>query len=65
MEKQIGEAAGRVWQTLSKGPVAPAQLPKVAGLSADVVNQAIGWLAREGKVAAVNTPKGTVLKLKG
>lgn len=64
MEKQIGEAAGKVWQTLNKGPIAPARLAKAAGLSSDAANQAIGWLAREGKVTVQSGPKGSVLKLK-
>ena len=65
MERQIGEAAGKVWQTLSKGSVSPAQLPKVTGLSPDTVNQAVGWLAREGKITLVKSIRGDQLKLKG
>ena len=64
MEKQIGVAAGKVWQVLSKGPVAPAQLARAAGLPADVTNQAIGWLAREGKLTTATGAQGPVLKLK-
>ncbi|HOX05483.1 MAG TPA: winged helix-turn-helix domain-containing protein [Planctomycetota bacterium] len=64
MERQIGEAAGKVWQVLSRNPLALGQLPKVTGLPVDLANQALGWLAREGKVVAQDTPKGTVLKIK-
>jgi hypothetical protein len=64
MDKVIGEAAGKVWQALSKGPVAPSELPKVTRLPVDLTNQAIGWLAREGKLTSVASAKGTALKLK-
>jgi len=65
MEKQIGEAAGKVWQTLNKGPMRVAQLSAAAGLSAILTQQAIGWLAREGKITSEAGPKGMVLRLKG
>ena len=65
MERTIGAAAGKVWQTLNKAPATPAQLVKTTGLPADLATQAIGWLAREGKISAENSPKGTILKLKG
>ena len=66
MERQVGEAAGKVWQTLSKSPVPLGQLPKATKLPVDLANQALGWLAREGKIAvAQDTLKGKVLKLKG
>jgi hypothetical protein len=64
MDKEIGEAAGKVWQTLSKSPVAPNRVAKVVGLPSDLANQALGWLAREGKLAVQDTPKGTVLKVR-
>ena len=52
MEVEIGNAAGKIWQALkSKGALPKAQLSKLTGLSNDQVNLAIGWLAREGKVA--------------
>lgn len=64
MERTIGEAAGKVWQALSKGPLAVTEISKNTKLPADLANQAIGWLAREGKVVSASSPKGTVLKLK-
>jgi len=33
-------------------------------LPADLTNQAIGWLAREGKITKVESAKGITLKLK-
>ncbi|MEN6406319.1 MAG: winged helix-turn-helix domain-containing protein [Thermoguttaceae bacterium] len=47
----IGEVAGTVWRTLSdEGPTTLAQLVKSVGEPRDTVMQAVGWLAREGKI---------------
>lgn len=49
---QIGETAGAVWHVLSEqGPLSTAKLIKAAGAPRDLVMQAIGWLAREDKIA--------------
>ncbi len=49
----IGETAGVVWRTLNKaGPMSLAKLVKAAGQPRDTVMQALGWLAREGKIKA-------------
>jgi len=65
MEAKIGEAAGRIWQALhANGPMGKAQLAKVTGLSGDLLNQGIGWLAREGKLAAEGQDKNQGLRLK-
>lgn len=48
---QIGEAAGLVWKILKEnGPLSVAKLVKAVGGPRDVVMQALGWLAREGKI---------------
>ncbi len=48
---QIGETAGVVWHKLSEGgPMTLAQLAKEVDAPRDTVMQAVGWLAREGKV---------------
>ena len=48
---QVGETAGVVWHTLEKsGPMTLAQLAKKVQAPRDLVMQAVGWLAREGKV---------------
>ncbi len=48
----IGQVAGIVWRTLSdKGPMTTTKLLKAVDEPRDTVMQAIGWLAREGKVA--------------
>lgn len=50
--RQIGETAGEIWHLLAEDdePVSLAQIAKRVDQPRDVVMQAIGWLAREGKV---------------
>jgi len=51
MKDQIGLVAGKVWRTLeTKGELTLPQLPKILKESEAMVYQAVGWLAREGKV---------------
>ena len=65
MEAQIGEAAGKVWQALKgKGAMMKPEIAKATGLSPDLLNMAIGWLAREGKLASGKGKSGTSLNLK-
>lgn len=48
---QVGETAGIVWQILNDhGPMSITKLVKTVDLPRDTVMQAIGWLAREGKL---------------
>ena len=52
MSEVIGDTAGKVWQFLqSNGAATSNQIQK--GIKADtaLTNQAIGWLAREHKLA--------------
>jgi hypothetical protein len=47
----IGDVAGTVWRVLSEnGPLSLAKLVKAVDEPRDTVMQALGWLAREGKV---------------
>lgn len=47
----IGEAAGRVWDFLrSNGKSSLSAVEKGVKVPKPVVNMAIGWLAREGKL---------------
>lgn len=51
MNEEIGKTAGLVWQYLNeKGEVTLSQVKKNVKASSDMVNQAIGWLARENKL---------------
>lgn len=65
MEKKIGETAGRIWKLLQdKGKVSVAQLPKALDDRDVIVYQALGWLAREGKVAYQSEGNRTFIELK-
>ena len=59
---QIGETAGLVWHALDKkGRITLAQLAKEVEAPRDAVMQAVGWLAREGKVEIEESgPKRTI-----
>jgi hypothetical protein len=62
---QIGEVAGIVWQALSdKGPLSLAQLVKAAGQPRDTVMQALGWLAREGKINIDDKGRNRIVSLR-
>ncbi len=51
MTERIGTTAGKVWQVLKKQEEADIrQLPRIVEEKPVIVNQALGWLAREGKL---------------
>lgn len=57
MNEEIGAAAGQVWQALAdKGELSVVQLKKATGLDAPLLDWAVGWLAREDKLALVSEP---------
>ena len=61
---QIGTVAGIIWQALSdKGPLTLVKLLKVADEPRDTVMQAIGWLAREGKIDITDKGRYRVVSL--
>ncbi|MBX7166653.1 MAG: winged helix-turn-helix domain-containing protein [Pirellulales bacterium] len=63
--QQIGETSGTVWRTLADhGPLSFNKLIKEVGAPRDLVMQALGWLAREDKVAIEETSRGRVVALK-
>jgi hypothetical protein len=52
MQEEIGTAAGCVWQALNtKGELSLAQLKKEVKAKAPLFDSAIGWLAREDRIA--------------
>ena len=62
---QVGETAGVIWTILAeKGPLTVAKLVKEAALPRDLVMQALGWLAREDKVAVEEDARTKVVSLK-
>lgn len=63
MMDRIGTAAGKVWEYLAaNGETTTAQLVKKIDEPRDVVQRAIGWLAREDKL--VIEKAGVVEKVK-
>jgi hypothetical protein len=63
--QQIGEAAGAVWHALHEnGPLTLAKLEKQLGANRDLVMQAVGWLAREGKIEISESKRAKVVTLK-
>ncbi|MHB0955100.1 MAG: winged helix-turn-helix domain-containing protein [Pirellulaceae bacterium] len=62
---QIGETAGVVWHQLDKkGPMTLAQLAKEVDAPRDIVMQAVGWLAREGKIEIEDTGRKRIVFLR-
>jgi hypothetical protein len=63
--QQIGETAGAVWHVLNEnGPLSYAKLIERVGGNRDVVMQAVGWLAREGKIEITETKRGRAVGLR-
>jgi len=51
MTEQVGDTAGKIWHMLNDlGPQTLAQLKKRLNGSGEVVDFALGWLAREDKI---------------
>ena len=51
MKDKIGETAGKIWNLLKeKGEVNISQLPRLLNEKSFIVQQALGWLAREDKI---------------
>ena len=51
MDDGIGAAAGKIWHSLNKnGSMTVAKLTQGTGLTRDLTQRAIGWLAREHKL---------------
>ena len=64
--EQIGDTAGLVWKYLNEsGPRTLTQLAKDVDAPRDVIMQAIGWLAREDKVAIEEEARKKVVVLRG
>ena len=65
MRSQIGETAGKIWQTLSKHKeVSLSQIPKLIGEKDTVTYQAVGWLACEDKVQYRTDRNRTLVSLR-
>ncbi len=62
---KVGEAAGKLWDTLSTdGPQTVTQLKTKVNGASEVVNFALGWLAREDKIEITQEKKSFRIRLK-
>jgi hypothetical protein len=65
MKVVVGETAGKIYQALSSGgPQTVTQLKKKLNGSGELVNFALGWLAREDKIDIVKEKKNFHIQLK-
>ena len=60
---KIGENAGLIWNALQGGTLTLKALKKATKLKNDDLNLALGWLAREGKVAFEEAEELTIALL--
>jgi hypothetical protein len=61
----IGVAAGKVWSYLNQnGRASPSQIARKTEMSRDLVQRAIGWLAREDKLEFDKGKKGESVQLR-
>ena len=61
----IGVAAGKVWGYLKdNGQASPSQIARTTGMPRDLVQRAIGWLAREDKLNFEKGKKGESVQLR-
>ena len=60
---KIGENAGLIWTALQGGALTTKALKKATKLKEADLNLALGWLAREGKIAFEETDEATTVAL--
>jgi len=64
MKETIGTSAGKIWRILNKSDeVAIPKLPKMLKESDTTTYQALGWLAREGKIEYRSEGRTTFVSL--
>jgi Winged helix-turn-helix domain (DUF2582) len=64
MQEEIGTTAGAIWKILhSKGELSLSQLKKQTKAKAPVFDWAIGWLARENKIAFTQQKRAIRVRL--
>ncbi len=65
IKEEVGETAGKVWELLARdGPQTLAQAKKKLDVANELLNFAIGWLAREDKVDISRDKKDIRVQLK-
>ena len=60
---KIGENAGLIWCALQGGELTTKDLKKATKLKEVELNMALGWLARESKIAFTIADKETTITL--
>ena len=63
-DELIGNAAGKVWHTLTAGEQTLAALKKSVDSQPELVLAALGWLAREGKLDFVTSGRSLKIALR-
>jgi hypothetical protein len=64
MQEEIGATAGAIWKILhTKGELSLSQLKKQTKADARVFEWAIGWLARENKIALTQQKRSIRVRL--
>ena len=64
MSQLIGETAGKIWIVLGeRGETSVPRIPQLLKVSTQIAYQAIGWLAREGKVNHIEKDGKTFISL--
>lgn len=65
MSNTIGEAAGKIWKYLdTNGPASVSKVTSETGINKSDIQRAIGWLAKEGKLAIEMKGRAETLSLK-
>ncbi|MBQ7648115.1 MAG: winged helix-turn-helix domain-containing protein [Paludibacteraceae bacterium] len=59
----IGANAGKIWNALQNGALSSKALKKATKLKEADLNLALGWLAREGKLAFCEEGEETIIAL--
>ena len=66
MIEEIGAVAGAIWHALdTEGEMTLAKLKKEVDAEGSLFDWAIGWLAREDKIALTREKRSIVVCLKG
>ena len=61
----VGATAGEIWKLLKdEGPCSASAIASKMKQPQSMVHMGIGWLAREDKVAFIQTKRGTSVSLK-
>jgi hypothetical protein len=65
IEEDIGQMAGAIWHALNThGELSLAQLKKLVEAKGPIVEWAIGWLVREGKIVVTAKGRSFSIRLK-